>query len=208
MNEKCINLHCWQDVKKEFQLCKSVAESNMNLLSSRDSDVEVSGRGIIPGEELGMGSMSVTDSKKTCVEYRPGGEQCDHCGKKFEKTNQCAKCRVVWYCSTDCQAAHWSEGHKKICKKREEGQLVKGDTCRVHGLIKNADFNGERFTVVSDEQTNGRWQCQLSIIEENKHMLPEAALREMPPPMLFKRSNLSLLVKRKSASSAAAAAAA
>lgn len=35
-------------------------------------------------------------------------------GGKFAK---CGKCKVVWYCTPDCQRAHWSNGHRQQCGK-------------------------------------------------------------------------------------------
>ena len=33
----------------------------------------------------------------------------------------CAKCRLVAYCSKQCQTADWKRGHKKVCAARREG---------------------------------------------------------------------------------------
>lgn len=34
---------------------------------------------------------------------------------------RCASCRSVAYCSGDCQRAHWTTEHKRVCKKRSRG---------------------------------------------------------------------------------------
>ena len=33
----------------------------------------------------------------------------------------CAKCRLVAYCSKQCQTADWKRGHKKLCGTRRAG---------------------------------------------------------------------------------------
>eukprot|EP00594_Rhizosolenia_setigera_P021078 CAMPEP_0178979464 /NCGR_PEP_ID=MMETSP0789-20121207/25856_1 /TAXON_ID=3005 /ORGANISM="Rhizosolenia setigera, Strain CCMP 1694" /LENGTH=245 /DNA_ID=CAMNT_0020669571 /DNA_START=90 /DNA_END=827 /DNA_ORIENTATION=+ len=30
----------------------------------------------------------------------------------------CSNCKLAWYCSKECQRAHWKAGHRKICKKK------------------------------------------------------------------------------------------
>jgi hypothetical protein len=50
------------------------------------------------------------------------GRVCGACGKQNNpiqenKLPQCAKCRIIYYCSKVCQVNHWPE-HKKTCKKR------------------------------------------------------------------------------------------
>ena len=43
------------------------------------------------------------------------GIVCGQCLKIFP-TNRCSKCKVLKYCSRECQASHW-EVHKKQCRK-------------------------------------------------------------------------------------------
>jgi len=40
------------------------------------------------------------------------------CGQclKISPTNRCSKCKILKYCSKECQASHW-EVHKKQCRK-------------------------------------------------------------------------------------------
>lgn len=40
--------------------------------------------------------------------------KCDHCDKE-NAIKRCSKCRLVFYCSRDCQVAGWKGGHKKTC---------------------------------------------------------------------------------------------
>ena len=45
---------------------------------------------------------------------------CANCGKAEEDDNKlktCTSCKMVKYCSRDCQRSHWPK-HKKACKKR------------------------------------------------------------------------------------------
>jgi hypothetical protein len=34
-------------------------------------------------------------------------------------SKRCGRCRVVWYCGTNCSHADWRAGHSKVCKKLE-----------------------------------------------------------------------------------------
>ena len=53
---------------------------------------------------------------KAALEPRP----CAQCGAvepALGKFNKCAGCKVVRYCSADCQRAHWKTTHKGDCKR-------------------------------------------------------------------------------------------
>jgi hypothetical protein len=39
--------------------------------------------------------------------------RCTNCGQ-VERCKTCARCRSIWYCSSKCQAAHWSV-HRAVC---------------------------------------------------------------------------------------------
>ena len=38
-------------------------------------------------------------------------------------SKSCSRCKVAWYCSRDCQTAHW-EAHKRLCKQLRKQQEV------------------------------------------------------------------------------------
>jgi len=63
--------------------------------------------------------MSSTDNKDD-TDQVSADNICANCGKGEESTNSlkaCTACRLVKYCSRDCQVAHRPQ-HKKACKKR------------------------------------------------------------------------------------------
>jgi len=45
--------------------------------------------------------------------------ECNSCHVKLEaeQTRKCARCRVMIYCSRECQTSDWLE-HKKLCEKQ------------------------------------------------------------------------------------------
>lgn len=55
---------------------------------------------------------------------------CSGCRQLFEKVKKCGRCQIIFYCSSECQKAHWSE-HKKICQKPET-RLATLKTREVH----------------------------------------------------------------------------
>ena len=61
-----------------------------------------------------MSNTSVSESEDTNT------STCANCGKGEDSSinlKSCAACKLVKYCSRDCQAAHRPQ-HKKECKKR------------------------------------------------------------------------------------------
>jgi len=45
-------------------------------------------------------------------------QACDNCGSSSNGTilmKACSRCRLVHYCSKECQIIHWKSGHKKTC---------------------------------------------------------------------------------------------
>jgi ankyrin repeat protein len=47
--------------------------------------------------------------------------QCDT--TTSERIPQCAVCRVVYYCNSECQVAHWQQ-HKLVCKEERERRIA------------------------------------------------------------------------------------
>jgi len=66
---------------------------------------------------------------------------CETCGKPAKKW--CAKCKVVWYCSRDCQSSHWKSSHKSICKEPPE-------TTNVDVPNNNSDEQEETKNIPND----------------------------------------------------------
>ncbi|TFK68983.1 hypothetical protein BDN72DRAFT_797066 [Pluteus cervinus] len=48
------------------------------------------------------------------------------CTKADVRNNfrKCGQCGTVLYCSKECQVAHWKEGHKRVCMKKEDFSRV------------------------------------------------------------------------------------
>ena len=42
---------------------------------------------------------------------------CDHCGKSEDRLRRCSRCKVVAYCSTECQRHDWKRRHGIDCRK-------------------------------------------------------------------------------------------
>jgi hypothetical protein len=69
-------------------------------------------------------SKVILKGKKEYVKETPNltqGEMCANCyvleKTLDEKLLKCGQCRLIKYCSRECQREHWKEAHKKQCKK-------------------------------------------------------------------------------------------
>ena len=65
---------------------------------------------------------------------------CAACGAESGTLSRCGRCRSVWYCSADCQRAHWKKTHKRECGKTAasaeppsatSGDLEDGSECAI-----------------------------------------------------------------------------
>jgi len=64
-----------------------------------------------------LGSPSCFPHRTMCNMKVPIEEHwCASCGKSAK--NKCAKCKAVWYCSSNCQFIEW-KSHKLMCKEPE-----------------------------------------------------------------------------------------
>jgi hypothetical protein len=57
--------------------------------------------------------------------------ECHHCGKVTDSPKRCSACKVVFYCSSECQLESWKHGHQKECKTlRSERDVQKSEDRR------------------------------------------------------------------------------
>ena len=61
----------------------------------------------------------------------PSRRDCANCGQPegtvpgILQHKPCGKCKITFYCGTECQKKHWKGGHKKHCKTPEERSVAK-----------------------------------------------------------------------------------
>ena len=90
---------------------------------------------------------------------RVSGDTCDCCQKANVPLSICARCKMTFYCSKECQKKQWALGHKKFCRK--SGEFKEGDFARLEGLAKKTELNGAVVTVMSDADSTGRCKVQI-----------------------------------------------
>lgn len=49
-------------------------------------------------------------------ENKEMGKHCDTCFKSSPDIKKCEGCKLLYYCSKECQKRHWDDGHKRECK--------------------------------------------------------------------------------------------
>lgn len=55
----------------------------------------------------------------------PRYDRCANCTKLLPKMSRCSRCKIVKYCSRDCQSSHWKKVHKQSCVKAQPFTLYK-----------------------------------------------------------------------------------
>lgn len=104
------------------------------------------------------------------VTIAAGGDACDTCRKTLKELglthlSWCRRCRMVYYCSPECQSYHWKAGHKQECRKA--GQIVEGDVMKTVGLVGRPEVNEKLVLIIAHDDTepnrnnSDQWKVQM-----------------------------------------------
>jgi hypothetical protein len=104
---------------------------------------------------------TATTDMNTCISImermKVGGDKCDCCGKQNIKLFSCARCKMTYYCSRECQKNNWKNGHNEACRK--PGQVKAGDYVKLRGLSSRPELNGNIVLVEGKvEDKKNRWK--------------------------------------------------
>lgn len=66
----------------------------------------------------GMTVTTISDMSREEM-TKKNASSCNYCLISADKLKMCAKCKMAWYCSAECQKKHWKQ-HKPNCTPREE----------------------------------------------------------------------------------------
>lgn len=69
-----------------------------------------------PAAASGSGTAYAPPRQK--FDFDPRVEVCKACGTSDARLSRCSRCEAVYYCSVECQHAHWKAGHKRECKPK------------------------------------------------------------------------------------------
>lgn len=84
---------------------------------------------------VGMRGKAMDVIKKHAARQKLSVHSCNRCNKREIEIEfkRCGRCRLVWYCSRECQEADWRQ-HKGNCKKEERIQLSRDSVVSVEGM--------------------------------------------------------------------------
>jgi hypothetical protein len=93
----------------------------------------------------------------------------------LKETKRCGMCRVFVYCSAKCQHEDWKSGHKNICGKSVDEEMVKkrNDYIEAHSICDKmiAKFaNGKYLTVLQTKNVNHP-ACMFASMQEKSNVL-------------------------------------
>ncbi|KAG6336252.1 hypothetical protein ID866_2829 [Astraeus odoratus] len=104
-----------------FFPCQGGDAKLVELLMEHDADLDLrDGNGDSPGKMCVLFGAEVTAAIRRWERKRSGErapleeKRCEKCKTKGTGLKLCARCRVTWYCSVDCQRADWKT-HKLNC---------------------------------------------------------------------------------------------
>jgi len=115
------NLSQWQVLLKAWDDHVDATVLNtavMRPLKPKDDDYEAfQAQKWKPEGQPDLGPLASMIGDMTYPHY----DRCAQCTKPA--TNKCSKCKIVHFCSRECQTQHWNGGHKKRCQKAREISL-------------------------------------------------------------------------------------
>uniref|UniRef100_A0A7S0S731 MYND-type domain-containing protein n=1 Tax=Mantoniella antarctica TaxID=81844 RepID=A0A7S0S731_9CHLO len=126
------------------------------------------------------------------------GAACHACGELSagKKFNRCARCKMVSYCSKDCQVRSWKSAHKAECRSNHDfrnGDLVLiHDTTDLFGSdgmttheFREAHHDGMAVVAMVVQEVlerSGMWLLELDHGGEwGSAKVPAGKMRRLPP---------------------------
>lgn len=84
-----------------------------------------------------------------------GSSECDICGRTPLDANKtkfdcCSRCKLAYYCSKECQKAHWKGSHKHACRRPHD--IQPGDFLHLTNLPQKPKWNGHIVRAVQLQQ--------------------------------------------------------
>jgi MYND finger len=96
-------------VKKELCVIKASTQEDEDIANESWSHLVGQMMGMMGRNAKAKKAVAAAESSKN----GQGEPACFQCGKTTE-VKRCANCQSAWYCSRDCQKAHWKV-HKRTC---------------------------------------------------------------------------------------------
>ncbi len=98
----------------------NAAEAAMVVASNKHGRADLVGHSAVPramqlarrAARLGASMVALELVQRVDASYRT---LCGFCGEKHKPLQKCARCQTHYYCSKECQLAHWQQGHKTDC---------------------------------------------------------------------------------------------
>ena len=110
---------------------------------------------------------------------------CEMCEQ--ECATSCSRCRLVYYCSVDCQRQDWKEGHRKICKPRPKKKKAPSGLDSMSAL---PDEILARIGITVAKLCGAREFVRLSRVSKRlKKVLLDSKSEEMIPEIIRIRSS-------------------
>lgn len=101
----------------------NVGANLMQLAQEKYGSVEIPGKSPIPQAmkwARKAAAQGDEDAARVVSQMETASlRACAQCQTEGSDLKRCTKCKVMRYCSKDCQVSHWRAGHKKDCCRQE-----------------------------------------------------------------------------------------
>lgn len=100
---------------------------------------------------------------------------CAKCCRHSFSSRRCARCRLQWYCSKECQVSDWSN-HKAICKVHD-GLDTCGCCAKIKKIPKGANKKECHHNMRKSSRKFAKFK-RLTLVDENRRYIAECCGRE------------------------------
>lgn len=104
--------HCWAYTKSPFEFMQVVGQL---IYRDENSGIQELCRDLAYSKSIQVDHKVEAAARGVAAGHDTIRHQCWECGKDSVPVSKCSRCEAARYCSKECQAKSWKDGHRGAC---------------------------------------------------------------------------------------------